>query len=517
VNATMSEDDTALGQMIGLRSLWATIRRNRRVWLTTGLLGLIVGAGLPLVLPHKSTAVTDLYMAQTAGEDPAHAMADNVSLLQTNAVAKQAVSTGHLNVSPSALLSRYSGLPLSDTIMSIKFNGASQGEAVTGARAVAQAFLAVQAKELRLQTDVLVRGLQSEISSLNTAIGSLNTQINSLSTASSTISTQTTNQITNQITNLVNQRSADQSQVSQLQAQIQQARLNEQSANNVSHVLDPAAVVPASAKKVVLEDALSGLVVGLAVGLVALIFGSLLSERALDRSTVAETLGAPVELSLGRYRRPRVMRRKRLSRQLRTPSPALRMIERRLRARLESAPGSTLAVVTVGTAEPAALAVGALALALASEGRSVVVVDAADNRILASVLGLTAAPETMDTFQIPVEGGPPVRVIVAPEDPAQVAQKPPPDDADVVLVLTSLDPAFGTEQLASWVTDAVLVLGARGVNFTRLQVGREILREEGISLRSVILLGSDAEDDSSGALSSVDRRLTPVRSSEPSK
>ena len=193
------------------------------------------------------------------------------------------------------------------------------------------------------------------------------------------------------------------------------------------------------------------------------------------------------------------------------------MIERRLRARLESAAGSTLAVVTVGTGEPAALAVGALALALASEGRSVVVVDAADNRILASVLGLTATPETMETFQIPVEEGPPVRVIVAPEDPAQVAQKPPPDDADVVLVLTSLDPAFGTEQLASWVTDAVHGPLRSRRELTRLLVGREILREEGISLRSVILLGSDAEDDSSGALSSVDRRLTPVGSSEPSE
>ena len=244
-------------------------------------------------------------------------MADDVSLLQTSAVASQAVSTGHLAESASVLISHYSGLPLSDSIMSIKFNGASQSDAVTGAGAVAQAFLAVQAKELGLQTNVLVRGLQSEISSLETGIGNLNSQINSLSSSSAT-----TNDETNQIATLVNQRSADQSQVSQLQAQIQQARLNEQSANDVSHVLDPAAVVPASTKKVVLEDALSGLVVGLAVGLAALIFGSLLSERALDRSTVAETLGAPVELSLGRYRRPRVMRRTRLSRQLRDAEPS---------------------------------------------------------------------------------------------------------------------------------------------------------------------------------------------------
>ena len=508
MDATTSDIEPGLGQMIGLRSLWAAIRRNRRVWLATGLLGLLVGASLPLVLPHKSLAETDLYLAQTAGADPAQVMADNVSLLETNAVATQAVSAGHLDVSPAALLSHYSGLPLSDTIMSIKFNGTSQSDAIAGAKAVAQAFLTVQARELRLQTDVLVNGLQSEISSLNSEIGNLNTQISSLTNASTA-----GNQTTNQITNLVNQRSANQSQVFQLQAQVQQARLNEQSANDVSHVLDPAAVVAASKKKVELEDALSGLVVGLAVGLAAVIFGSLLAERALDRSTVAETLGAPVELSLGRYRRPRVMRKNRLRRQLREPSSALRMIERRLRGHLESAPGSTLAVVTVGTAEPAALAVGALALALASEGRGVVVVDAADNRNLASVLGLTSTPETMRAFQIPMEGGPPVRVIVAPEDPAQMAQKPPPDDADVVLVLTSLDPAFGTEQLASWVTDAVMILCPRGVNLTRLQVGREILREEGISLRSVILLDSDEDDDSSGALSSVERRLTPVGSS----
>ena len=82
-----------------------------------------------------------------------------------------------------------------------------------------------------------------EISSLNNAIGNLNTQINALSSASPN------EQTTNQITDLVNQRSADQSQISQLQAQIQQALLNEQSADDVSHVLDPAALVPVSAKK----------------------------------------------------------------------------------------------------------------------------------------------------------------------------------------------------------------------------------------------------------------------------
>ena len=82
-----------------------------------------------------------------------------------------------------------------------------------------------------------------------------------------------------------------------------------------------------------------------------------------------------------------------MSRRLREPSLTLRMIERRLRGQLESAPGSALAVVVVGTPELAALGVGALALALSSEGHRVVVVDAANNRPLASILGLITKPE----------------------------------------------------------------------------------------------------------------------------
>lgn len=504
MEATTTNDDPVLGPMIGLRALVATVRRKRRVWLITGLVGLIVGASLHLVVPRKFTAVTDLYLAIPAGADPAQVMANNVSLLQTEVVAQQAVTAGHLHMVPHTLLSHYTGLAVSDNIMSITFSGPSQIEAASGASAVARAFLAVHAKEMGLQTDALVRGLQTQISSFNNEIDSLNGEINNLSAA--TADTQSNNQLTD----LVNQRSGEESQVSQLQAQVDQALLNEQFTDHTSTVLDPAAVVPSSAERVVLVDALSGLVAGLAVGLAAVIFSALLSERPPDRSTVATTLGAPVELSLQRYRSPRVMRRSRLARRLREPTPTLRMIERRLRGQLESAPGSALAVVAVGTSEPTALAVGALALALSSEGHRVVVVDAADNRPLAKILGLSSKPDAMETFQLPAVGGPPVRVLVAPEDPLRMAKKPPPDDADALLILASLDAAFGAEHLAPWVTDAVMVMSSRTTTPTRMTVSREMLHEAGISLRSVILLDSDPQDESSGALGPVDLRLSPA-------
>jgi capsular polysaccharide biosynthesis protein len=506
--ATVSDDDPVLGPTIGLRALLATIWRKRRVWLITGLVGLAVGGSLHLVVPRKYTATTDLYLTAPAGPDSAQTMVDYVSLLKTDVVAQRAVTAGRLNMTPHTLLSHYTGASLSNNIMSITFSAPSQTEAVSGARAVARAFLAVKIWESGLQTDALVRGLQSQISPIDNEINDLNAKISGLSGATPG------GQSGNQLVDLVNQRSADESQVSQLQAQVDQAQVNQQFTDLTSSVLDPAAVVPVSTKKVVLMDALSGLVAGLAIGLAAVILRALLSERRPDRSAIAATLGAPVELSLERYRNARVMRRARLSRRLREPSPTLCMIEHRLRGRLESAPGSALAVVAVGTPEPTALAVGALALALSSEGHRVVVVDVADNRPLASILGFSTKPELMEAFLLPAADRPPVRVLVAPEDPQRMAEKPPPDDADALLVLASLDPAFGAEHLAPWVKDAVMILETRRTTLTRLEVSRAMLHEAGISLRSVILLDSDSQDDTSGALSPVDLRLTPDASAE---
>ena len=481
--ATTMDEDATLGPTIGLPALLATVRRKKRVWLITGLIGLLLGASLHLLLPRTYTAQTDLYLSIASGSNAVDVMANNISLLQTEVVAEKAVADGHLRMTPHSLLSHYGGVALSDNIMSIKFSGSSPADAVAGAKAVAQAFLDVQANELGLQTNALVRGLQSQITSLNSEITNLSSQINNLSGA--TPGTESSNQLSD----LINQRSEAESQLSGLQTEVQQAEVTERTTDHTNSVLDPAAAVPVSKIKVFVVDGLSGLVAGLAIGIAAVILTSLLAERPLDRSTVAAVLGAPVELSLESYRGPRFLRRGRLSQQLMAPSPTSQMIERRLRGHLESAPASALAVVTVGNPEPAALAVGALAFALSSEGHRVIVVDTAEKRPLASIVGLSNKPEAMETWQLPARGdGPPVKVIVAPEDPLRMAQKPPPDDVDALLVLVTLDAAFGAEQVTPWVSDAVLVLSSKGVTLTRLEFTREILREAGISLRSVILL-----------------------------
>jgi hypothetical protein len=511
METTTPTEDTAQDQMIALRSLMSAIGRRRRVWLITGLIGLLIGASLHLVIPHKYSATTDLYLAVPSDADPLQAMAGNVSLLQTDAVARQALTTGNIHMTPSALRSHYTGLAVSGNLMSITFSGSSQNEALSGARAVAQAFLDTQARELKLQTDVLVSGLQSQISSVNDAVNTLSTSINSLSDAAPN------DQTTNQIADLVNERSADETQVSQLQAQVEQARLNQQSSDKISRVLDPAAIVPVSTKKVILVDGLSGLVAGLVVGLVAAIFHFLFARRPPGRSTVASSLRAPVELSLGRYRLPRLLRERRLPVLLKEPDATLLMIHRRLRRHLESAPGSALAIIEDGTPDLAALAVGSLAFALSSEGHRVVVVDAAADRPLARMLGLVTQPHVMEAFQVSIADGPPARVLVAPEDPLQMAEKPPPNSTDVLLVLASLDAAFGAEHLSPWVTDAVMMVSSRRITIPRMEVNREMLHEAGILLRAAILLDSEFPDESSGATTLIDIRSASADTVESSK
>ena len=101
------EEDATLGPVIRVRALWAAIRRRWRAWVLLGAAGLLVGAGLHLVIPRKYSATSDLYLAIPSGSNPPEVMANNVALLQTDAVAKQAIAAGRLNVSPRTLLAHY--------------------------------------------------------------------------------------------------------------------------------------------------------------------------------------------------------------------------------------------------------------------------------------------------------------------------------------------------------------------------------------------------------------------------
>lgn len=473
---------------LSLRVVKSAVRRRWRLCLAFAVIGAAAGAGLHLVIPPKYAASSDLYMAEPANSTPGQAIADDVSLLQTRAVAQRAVQNLHLHETATAFLSTYTGRVISNSILSVTVTAPTPASALDRTTVVSRVFLALRAEEFRLQTNVVVDGLRRQIAALNNQIGTLDSSINALSASQGVSQPSGIN-----LTTLVNQRSSDATQITQLQAEIQQNLLNQESIQQVSRVLDPAAPVVKSTKKVFAMDGLSGLVAGLSLAVGGVALGALLTDRPRDRAEIAAALESPVELSVPRLRRRRLARRRPSKRSLERPVQSVQMIERRLRARLESAPDSALGIVTLEAPEPAALATGLLACSLVGEGKSVFVADAARGRPLAAVFGVQEVG--LHTISIHRRS---VRLLVAPVDPAEMTKKDVPDDVDAVLVLADVDPALGAEHLRAWVSDAVVIIGEGKSSVTRISATGELLRQADVAVRSGILVGSLPTDDTSG-------------------
>jgi capsular polysaccharide biosynthesis protein len=481
------------GSFVSLSVLAASAKRQRRPLIAVALVGLLIGAGFHLVVPRKYAATTLLYLTEPAASDPAQAMANDISLLQTRAVAERAIAALHLHLTADSFLASYQGLSLSNAILSITLSAHSPTDAVARANAAARAFLAVRTDLLRQQAQVVVNGLQSQVRTIDSEINNLTTAIDVQSASPTGTSSST------RLADLVDQRSEDTAQVSQLETQIENERLNETSVTQASLVLDQAVAVKVSAKKVTLIDTLSGLLGGLGLALVVLIMGVLLSDRIRSRAVVAAAFGAPVELSLLSVASRRGMRKRRRHELLMRPTPELNMIARRLRAQLESPGGAALSVVEVESAQPCVLAVAILASSLASEGKRVVIADMAKGRPLASFFAVTSREKKLHAVTV---GNQSAFLMVGPDDPSEMGTDWTPNGTDALLVLASVDPAFGAEHLAMWATKAVVVVNPRRAGAARINAIAELLRQARIAIRSVILIGVDPEDDNS--ISGVD-------------
>jgi O-antigen/teichoic acid export membrane protein len=504
--APAGSDEEYFGPMVDLSAMKEAVRRRRRLWVGAALAGLVIGAAFHLAVPARYSAVANLYMVEPASAQPASAMADDVSLLETRSVAAGALGALHLDANPQAFVSTYQGTAVSNEIMSVKLSAPSAAQAVAYDNAVVRSFLAVRSQELALQTKLVVAGLEAQVNALNADIKALTSQIDSLGAAGPG------SQAASQVTSLVNQRTTDSSQVDQLQSQGQQDLLAEQSVVQGTQVLDPAVALRVSPAKVALTDALTGLVGGLFLGLGIVVVGAAVSDRPRRRAQVAAALGVPVELSVGPYRPPLWLRELRLRRTVKRPGSTLQMMARRLCRQLEASPGSALAVVAIGPTEPPALAVGALALSLAYEGQHVVLVDMADGRPLGSLFGVKATP---GLAQKVVFDGQLLTLVVAPPDPGEMDEVyDVVDEADSVLVLASVSPARGAEHLARWATSAVVVVTAGKATGTLMTSCAEMLHRAGITARSAVLVGAGPEDESVGLVSD-EAQLPPQQPQQP--
>lgn len=492
-----------LGQFVSLHYVARALGRTKRAWLTIGFIGLLIGLSLPVVIPAKYVAQTTLEMFHNPADDPSKDMATDVALLESGAVAEKVINKLGLKVTAQKLTSEYSGNAVTDQVLDVTISAPTESQAIDEANVLANEFLSFRSQLLNKQNDAVVKALQSQITGLGKQNNLLTVEANNLGAPAAGTA------IYDQLQSLDNERNQNINQITTLQQTIQTDNLTTTSIIDQSQVIGGSATaVTHSTVKTYLTDAASGLVAGFAIGLGIFTFITLMSDRIRLRSEFAAAAQSPVELSVGRFGRIKVMRKRRLRRKLSTPGRPVELMSRYLRSVVHSvgAP-KQLAVVSIDSLEPSALSIAILAGRLAVfEGQRVMVVDLSPGRILGELLGV-AEPETRIVF---VKGAwVPVLVAVPSQDDPVIELPEQGIDVDgmpgnawtspeVVLALTTLDPSTGARHLRTVADEAVLVVTAGRSNAIQVRAAAEMLSAAGLNVRSIILVGADRNDDSLG-------------------
>ena len=497
----------------------AALKRRIRTLCVAAFIGLLIGLGIYVKFPPAYQATATLLLTTNPNENAETAMETEATLAKSLPVAEQVVQQLKLQQSVASLMAASTVSVRTDQVLTVTVGAPSADAAVARANALAAAFLQFRANYLGIQQQNLVAELNQQQAQAQQHLDSINAQVARVS-AEPASQTQ--------------QASFNRLQLEQLDATnalgemkayvvgaVAAAKTTTDSMVQDSKVLDTAILAKHSRVKSMTFNAAGGLVGGLALGIAIVVVGALMSDRLRRRQDVAEAFGAPVGLSVGVLRKPR--RFKVMSRRAGQRDLDMRRAVAHLRNAL---PGSSrgpasLAVVAVDDPQAAALAVAALAASYASEGKKVIAADLSGKANLARLLGvknpgihpvsrdggkfLVVVPEPDNVAPVgPVAGGT-LSAVHANADKALVVAG---NSADVLLTLATLDPAFGSEYLATWATDAVGMVTAGQSSEERIRGVRAMIRLAGLRLDSVVLVHADKGDQSAGVISTWDEPAT---------
>lgn len=486
------------GKLVSFRYLAGAVRRRRKLWIAIALIGLVVGAGFHAVVPRNYTANATLYMAHAPGTDEAVGMGNDLALLGNTAVARSAIKLLHEpSLNPVKFLGKAPGNSISDNVLVVTINAPSYSEAVRRVNAVTTAYLAFRAQQYNAQDDSIVKGLNRQLASLQSQVSELTNSIENSGSGSQSL------------TQLVDQRSQDGTEITSLQETEQQDQLATLSVVQATRVLSAGTIVYKSSVKLFLINSVSGLGVGLAIGLGLVVLQALVSDRVRRREDVARLVGASVEVSAAPVRRPRSSRRLPSGARDNTPQfgwlvaspyPELSPVVRYLKYLVANGPRRDCLVVAVDDVHLPAVALVAAAASLAAQNKKVVLVDLTPGRVFESmfvsngtqVQRVQIAPNLSITLFIPSRD-------LGPEDDRAAWQLSAErwQASDAVLALATVDIARGAGHLRNW--DQAIVTVTAGLSTPqRISGTAELLRASGVAVVSSILFDADADDESVG-------------------
>lgn len=480
------------GRFVDFHALLAALRRTRRFWLATAILGLLVGGAYHAFVPVKYSATATLYLAHGTGSNTTVAAQNDLAILEAPTVADRAIAllgpTGK-GLTATGLLGKSPATLTSGNILTVTISGPTPTAAVARTNALVTAFFAVRSHLYEAQTGALASAANQQVKQLQQRVTALTSQIDATSTAATS----------SLLTALQAQRAADTSAITNLQQSVQQAQLNTLTIVNGSRVVTPGTLAPSSVKKAVAFDALTGLVAGLGLGMLLALVQVVLSDRVRQREDIAALLAAPVAVSIPRLGRHR-FRRQSLRRLVGRCPKGLEPFVQYLDDRLAAGHDDTVLTVAADDPVPAAAALVLTARRLLDEGRGVVLVDDTRDRGIGRALGHRGSG--VGTVDL---GGQRVLTIVVPHRPWEHPTEDQFDDlpaevvqADAVLVVASIDPGAGAWHLRHWAAEAIVTVTAGKVTARQVSALGELLDAAGVSIAAGVLLAADPTDETVG-------------------
>jgi capsular polysaccharide biosynthesis protein len=506
------------GTFASLGFLRAALRRTRRFWLLTAAIGFIVGIGIYVADPPSYSASTTLLVTSAPGTDPTTAMLTEQSLAESLPVAAAVVMQLGLNESPSSVLAAYTVTPVTDQVLVITAKAPSSAQAVQWAQAIGEQFLKFRTNLLNTQEQQEEVSLNAQVTQSQQSLTALGVKITGLGGTIPSVTSTTPSQSTSpsgQVGQLEAQYTAAYNKLQTLKQQvvgtIAQNQIIVTNQVDGSQVLNPATAEKHSKYKYVAYDIVTAVFAGFVLGMAIVVVQALISDRLRRRDDIAVALGVPVKLSVGPIKADR------FSFSPRAKAARQRDIRRVATYLRKAAPvknrgeAGTLAVLPIDNALTVVPAVIEMAEACAKEGLRVAVADLVKDAPLARALGVTEAGIR------PVQMGD-VRVIVVvpdPDDPAPSGPRraagtaplaaPPDEDllsayrfADLFVTFVELDPALGSEHLATWATNAVAIVTAGATHGQKAYSVGELLRLSSVHVISAILVNADEGDESLG-------------------
>ena len=491
--------------LVTLRFLRDAIRRHLRIWLMLGLVGFLLGLGSTIAVPAPSVSATRLLITHRDGEDPTKAMATDVSLATTHTVAQRVIDLLKLPISQDDLLKEYTVVSETDRVLQISAAGKTSDEATALAGAIAKVFLTYRKEQIALQDAPLLRDEAAAKDDLTLAEQAVK----------ATGDDPTANELKHPNSPEGVRLSAARDQYVYVRQQLLDSQV-EALRMNSSRVLDVAAPVRVSMKRTLVINAATGLIAGLFIGLAFVVVRALISDRLWKRHDISQALGARVRLSSPRPSRLRLLPRPRYLRPSQRTAPEVQLMVQHLDQRIfwGEHPTPAMAVVSVDDVKTCALVVASLAVALAEDGKHVLVADLTESGRLAAMLGVKSPGTHESRFSAPGQ-----RVDVHRPDqtrgPAQgcylhLSDSNRPSSsgdiqldsawevADVVLTLTTLTPELGADHLATWASNATVVVTAGESTTTKIQATGEMLRLAGLEISSAVVLRPDRTDEGVG-------------------